>query len=59
MIDFNLNDQTLEGLRHKKFPILSFQHHPEAAPGPHDAQYLFGYFIDMMNKSKQKSYATT
>ncbi|MCA9400005.1 MAG: glutamine-hydrolyzing carbamoyl-phosphate synthase small subunit [Candidatus Omnitrophica bacterium] len=48
MIDINLNDQTLEGLKHTKHPILSFQHHPEAAPGPHDAQYLFKYFIDMM-----------
>jgi carbamoyl-phosphate synthase small subunit len=54
MIDFNLNDQTLEGLRHKKFPVLSFQHHPEAAPGPHDAQYLFDYFIEMMEKKKNK-----
>lgn len=48
MVDMNLNDQTLEGIRHKKYPVLSFQHHPEAAPGPHDAQYLFGYFIEMM-----------
>lgn len=48
MIDVNLNDQTLEGLRHKKLPILSIQHHPEAAPGPHDAQYLFKHFINMM-----------
>ena len=53
MIDFNLNDQTLEGLRHKKWPILSFQHHPESVPGPHDAQYLFKYFIEMMEKNKQ------
>ncbi|PIW59309.1 MAG: carbamoyl phosphate synthase small subunit [Candidatus Omnitrophica bacterium CG12_big_fil_rev_8_21_14_0_65_50_5] len=52
MIDFNLNDNTLEGLRHKKFPLLSFQHHPEAAPGPHDAQYLFNYFINMMDENK-------
>lgn len=52
MVDFNLNDQTLEGLRHRKMPILSFQHHPEAAPGPHDATYLFDYFIDMMEKHK-------
>jgi len=54
MIDMNLNDNTLEGLRHKKFPVLSFQHHPEAAPGPHDAQYLFNYFIEMMETSKKK-----
>ena len=53
MIDFNLNDQTLEGLKHKRFPILSFQHHPEASPGPHDAQYLFTYFIRMMEEAKQ------
>ncbi|MBZ0165489.1 MAG: carbamoyl phosphate synthase small subunit, partial [Candidatus Omnitrophica bacterium] len=53
MIDVNLNDQTLEGLRHKKLPILSIQHHPEAAPGPHDAQYLFKHFIEMMEKGKE------
>ncbi len=52
VIAINLNDQTLEGVRHKKYPILSFQHHPEAAPGPHDAQYLFKYFIEMMEKNK-------
>ncbi|MCB9747148.1 MAG: glutamine-hydrolyzing carbamoyl-phosphate synthase small subunit [Candidatus Omnitrophica bacterium] len=53
LIDINLNDQTLEGMRHKKFPVLSFQHHPEAAPGPHDAQYLFDYFIEMMKEYKK------
>lgn len=52
MIDINLNDQTLEGLRHKELPILSIQHHPEAAPGPHDAQYLFKHFIEMMEEEK-------
>src|SRR3989338_5877432 len=54
MVDMNLNDKTLEGMRHKKFTILSFQHHPEAAPGPRDAQYLFRYFIEMMEHAKQK-----
>jgi carbamoyl-phosphate synthase small subunit len=44
----NLNDQTLEGMRHKRFPIFSVQYHPEASPGPHDTQELFGEFVRMM-----------
>ncbi|MCK5289118.1 MAG: glutamine-hydrolyzing carbamoyl-phosphate synthase small subunit [Candidatus Omnitrophica bacterium] len=46
----NLNDNTLEGMRHKNLPILSVQFHPEAKPGPNDAKYLFKEFILMMNK---------
>ncbi|MDD4981062.1 MAG: glutamine-hydrolyzing carbamoyl-phosphate synthase small subunit [Candidatus Omnitrophica bacterium] len=46
----NLNDQTLEGMRHKKLPAFSVQFHPEASAGPHDAQYLFGEFVKMMDK---------
>ena len=53
IVDINLNDNTAEGLRHKKYPIISFQHHPEAAPGPHDVQYLFKYFIEMIEESKK------
>jgi len=45
----NLNDNTLEGLVHKKIPLFSVQYHPEASPGPHDATYLFDRFIEMMD----------
>jgi len=44
----NLNDKTLEGMRHRKLPIFSVQYHPEASPGPHDASYLFDEFIKMI-----------
>jgi len=47
----NLNDHTLEGMRHRKFPIFSVQFHPEASAGPHDANYLFGTFIKMMGNA--------
>ena len=49
----NLNDNTVEGLRHKRFPLYAVQYHPEAAPGPHDAQYLFSDFIAAMEKHKK------
>ena len=44
----NLNDGTVEGLRHLELPIMSLQYHPEAAPGPHDARYLFQRFLDQV-----------
>ena len=49
----NLNDQTVEGIRHCTLPIFSVQHHPEASPGPHDSHYLFGRFVEMMEKNRE------
>jgi carbamoyl-phosphate synthase small subunit len=47
----NLYDGTVEGFRHTTKPIFSVQYHPEASPGPHDADYLFRQFLDSMEKS--------
>jgi len=54
-VDFthvNLNDQTLEGFRHRNYPAFCVQYHPEAAPGPHDSLYLFDDFVKLMNENK-------
>ena len=48
----NLNDDSCEGMKHKQFPAFSVQYHPEHAPGPHDAIYLFDRFIDMMKEQQ-------
>lgn len=48
----NLNDKTLEGIRHRKLPIFSVQFHPEASPGPHDARYMFTEFVEMMEQNR-------
>ena len=48
----NLNDRTVAGLRHKTLPIFSVQYHPEASPGPHDADYLFEKFVRLMRDEK-------
>ncbi len=49
----NLNDNTLEGFRHKECPIFTAQYHPEASPGPHDSKYLFDEFKAMIKKKKK------
>ena len=46
----NLNDNTVEGLRHREYPLFSVQYHPESSPGPHDSAYLFEDFIELMDK---------
>ena len=48
----NLNDNTVEGIRHKFLPIISIQYHPEASPGPHDSSYLFKEFTALMDMHK-------
>jgi carbamoyl-phosphate synthase small subunit len=48
----NLNDDSLEGMRHTRLPAFSVQYHPEHAPGPHDAEYLFDRFIELMKKEQ-------
>ncbi len=48
----NLNDKTVEGMRHAELPIMSVQYHPEAHPGPHDSEYLFDEFLKMIEEKK-------
>ena len=50
----NLNDKTVAGLRHKTLPIFSVQYHPESAPGPHDSEYLFERFINLMQSQNRE-----
>ncbi len=48
----NLNDGTVEGLRHRSLPIMSIQYHSEASPGPRDNEYLFDRFLDLVRESR-------
>lgn len=48
----NLNDQCVEGMRHRTLPVISVQYHPEAAPGPHDAEHHFQRFVDLMKRRR-------
>ena len=50
----NLNDGTVEGMRHRDLPIFSVQYHPEAAPGPNDATYFFGQFAKLIDEAGVK-----
>lgn len=51
----NLNDQTVAGIRHRQLPVFSVQYHPEASPGPHDADYLFANFVQTMRERQTHS----
>jgi carbamoyl-phosphate synthase small subunit len=51
----NLNDQCVEGMRHRTLPVISVQYHPEAAPGPHDAKHHFQRFVELMEKRDAKA----
>ena len=48
----NLNDDTVEGMRHRDYPVFSVQYHPEAAPGPNDASYFFEEFANLIDQSR-------
>lgn len=54
-----LNDNTVEGLRHRHYPAFSVQFHPDAAPGPHDANHLFDDFMQLIDQRKEESNAET
>ena len=53
----NLNDSCVEGMRHKRLPVFSVQYHPEAAPGPHDAEHHFRRFVELMESTRERARA--
>jgi carbamoyl-phosphate synthase small subunit len=52
----NLNDNTLEGFKHRELPLFAVQYHPEASPGPHDSRYLFNEFTRLMENAKKNGH---
>ncbi len=50
-----VNDGTIEGVRHRRYPAFSVQYHPDAAPGPHDAVHLFDEFLEMIDAWKEQN----
>jgi len=54
----NLNDHTVAGLRHRSLPLFSVQYHPEASPGPHDADYMFEQFVQTMRDARKATTAS-
>ena len=52
VLNLGLNDDTVEGMRHRDYPVFSVQYHPEAAPGPNDASYFFEEFANLIDQTR-------
>jgi carbamoyl-phosphate synthase small subunit len=53
LTEMNVNDGTVEALRHRELPLFSVQYHPEASPGPRDARFIFGQFRDLISRHRR------